>query len=254
MPEGIAVEIENGFATIAPDADKINEVLVALLGTTPPEMIEQNTRSGPSVQYIVPEGNAREAGLIDEQSLSKPVLDQVDLGPAQALVDADPNAQGETHWHNPQINVAENAYVAGRDGANGILSGPLSVAPPATEVPAGIPAAEETIVELRDRIKNNTIQPADYAPKRSTPVGNRVSSGNKATIATVVTDAVESITQAVSDAVEASSNRNYDDGSPDSDWTRAALNNYATDLGIADAAGLPNKQAVLDAIRAAEVS
>lgn len=39
--------------------------------------------------------------------------------------------------------------------------------------------------------------------------------------------------------------------SPDEHWTRARLNTYAEDLGI-DAEGLPNKDAVLDAIRAAE--
>ena len=249
MPEGIAVEIENGFATIAPDADKLNEVLVALLQTTPPEMIEQNTRSGPRLQYIVPEGNAREAGLIDEVSLAAPVLNNVDLGPAQALADADPNAHDEGHWHNPQITVDANSYVAGRDGANAIISGPLHFADPATSVPAGIPAAEETIAELRERIKDNSIQPADYAPRRSTPIKGRVPS-NQATIATVVTQAVDTITQAVSDVID-SNNRGYDDGKPDEDWSRGALNSYASNLGL-NAAAMPNKKAVLTAIRAAE--
>ena len=44
----------------------------------------------------------------------------------------------------------------------------------------------------------------------------------------------------------------YDDGKPDADWSRAALDAYAVRLGISDAARLPNKQAVLSAIRAIE--
>ena len=44
---------------------------------------------------------------------------------------------------------------------------------------------------------------------------------------------------------------NYDDGKPDADWHRAALDAYAVAVGIPNAARLPNKHAVLDAIRAA---
>ncbi len=42
--------------------------------------------------------------------------------------------------------------------------------------------------------------------------------------------------------------KGYDDGLPDMDWSRAAINEYATKVGVASPADLPNKQAVLDAI------
>ena len=41
---------------------------------------------------------------------------------------------------------------------------------------------------------------------------------------------------------------NYDDGFPDADWHRGALNEYAAKLGIENPTKLPNKAAVLKAI------
>lgn len=45
----------------------------------------------------------------------------------------------------------------------------------------------------------------------------------------------------------------YDDGLPDGDWSRAALNKWAVEHGISDPDHLPNKAAVLAAIRARPV-
>lgn len=67
MPAGIGVEIEDGFATV----DFINPALrgpalariIALFGS---EVIETLTRTGPRRLYRIPEGNAREVGLIDK--------------------------------------------------------------------------------------------------------------------------------------------------------------------------------------------
>lgn len=254
MPEGIAVEIENGFATIAPDPGKVNEVLTSLLAVTPAELIEQNTRSGPGIQYVVPEGNAREAGLVDEVSLDAAVLDRADLGYADALQEADPNAHDD-HWHQPTVSVEGNVYVAGRDGANGALSGPLHVGGPSDYVVPRHPAAEETIEELRQRIADSTINPADYAPRRGVDVDSRVPLG-KATIASVVTDAVQQVTQAAQDAIEkvaAEGGRNYDDGKPDADWTRKALDDYAAKIGL-NPKNYGKKDDILAAIRDAEKS
>lgn len=44
--------------------------------------------------------------------------------------------------------------------------------------------------------------------------------------------------------------KGYDDGYPDMDWSRAAINEYAANAGVASPGDLPNKQAVLDAISA----
>ncbi|MGC7194371.1 hypothetical protein RA997_22750, partial [Mycobacteroides abscessus subsp. abscessus] len=68
MPAGIAVVVEDGYATIdfvdkslrGPGLARLFEI------GTPPDAIEKQTRSGPRPLYVVPEGNAREAGLLDE--------------------------------------------------------------------------------------------------------------------------------------------------------------------------------------------
>ncbi|WP_100458942.1 hypothetical protein [Mycobacteroides abscessus] len=68
MPAGVEVVVKEGFATIdfvdgtlrGPGLAKLLEV------GTPPEAIEKLTREGPRAVYVLPEGNAREAGLLDE--------------------------------------------------------------------------------------------------------------------------------------------------------------------------------------------
>lgn len=249
MPEGIAVEVEDGFATIAPSPGKRNDVLTALLATTPSELIEKKTRSGPGVQYRVPEGNARAAGLVDEVSLAGDVLDRADLGAASALADADPNAHGESHWHAPQITVSGNAYVNGRDGANGAISGPLRPNQPTAEAPDRPSVATASAAETQARIKANTPRPASYAPSASVPRPRRSPSG-QATIASVVQAVSPVLEQAVASAVEEST-RSYDDGKPDADWSRAALNKYARGIGV-DPSQYSNKSALLSAIRSFE--
>lgn len=119
MPEGIETTVEDGYATIDfIDPTKRGPGLQKLVNNYGPEVIETLTRTGPRRLYRVPEGNAREVGLLDS---------------------------------------------------------------PAEAVPVTSP--------------------------------------------------------------------NYDDGFPDSDWNRGALNDYAKKVGIADADKLPNKAAVLAAIR-----
>lgn len=71
MPAGVDVLIEDGFATIDfVDRARRGPGLAALLTVGGPEMIETMTRTGPRTLYRVPEGNAREAGLIDGTTMS----------------------------------------------------------------------------------------------------------------------------------------------------------------------------------------
>lgn len=64
MPEGVDVAVEGGFATIEfVDKTRRGPGLAALLAVGGPELIEKVTR--PRLAYIVPEGNARAAGLLD---------------------------------------------------------------------------------------------------------------------------------------------------------------------------------------------
>lgn len=69
MPAGIAVIIEDGFAVIDfVDPAQRGPGLQRIIEKFGPEIIETMTRSGPRRLYRIPEGNAREAGLLDEGS------------------------------------------------------------------------------------------------------------------------------------------------------------------------------------------
>lgn len=65
MPEGVSTFVdENGDAHVSfLDVSKKAEGIAALLATGAPIVIDT---SGPRRSYVVPEGNAREAGLVDE--------------------------------------------------------------------------------------------------------------------------------------------------------------------------------------------
>lgn len=66
MPQGVNVEVADGQATIDfVDRSLRGPGLAALLAIGGPETISVDTRSGPRFLYTVPEGNAREAGLLD---------------------------------------------------------------------------------------------------------------------------------------------------------------------------------------------
>jgi hypothetical protein len=64
MPEGISIEVEGGYARISfPDPSKRGRVLAKLLDAGTPISVD----TGELLKvYIVPEGNARDAGLIDK--------------------------------------------------------------------------------------------------------------------------------------------------------------------------------------------
>jgi hypothetical protein len=65
MPKGVIVTIENGFATLDFTDRRLRATaLGVLIDIGGPETIEIDT-GGPRRTYRVPEGNAREAGLID---------------------------------------------------------------------------------------------------------------------------------------------------------------------------------------------
>lgn len=67
MAEGIQVEVEGGFARIQfLDPSQRGPAVSRLLELGGPEMIDVDTRSGPRKIYIVPEGMAQEAGLLDD--------------------------------------------------------------------------------------------------------------------------------------------------------------------------------------------
>ena len=66
MPAGIHVEIDGPDAHVQfVDGSLRGPALARLIAVGGPDSIEVNTRTGPRTIYTVPEGNAREAGLLD---------------------------------------------------------------------------------------------------------------------------------------------------------------------------------------------
>jgi hypothetical protein len=66
MPKGVIVTVEDGFATLEFTDNRLRATsLGVLIDIGGPETIDIST-GGRRKTYRVPEGNAREAGLIDE--------------------------------------------------------------------------------------------------------------------------------------------------------------------------------------------
>lgn len=245
MPKGVEVLVEDGFATIDfVDRKLRGPGVAALLEHTPAELIEKLTRSGPRVQYRVPEGNASAAGLLDKASTVDSLPNKVDLGHGRRLVEADPNAHGEDHWHHQQITVAGNAYVNGRDGANGAIQGPLRPNKPVADPPPVPPGAAAGPAELQAKARAASPSPADYAPSKAPR--ERHAPGGQATIATVVTNAAGGENQIsapdTEDVIE------FPEGEPSTKWARDELDAYALKRKGLDTSDLPNKGAVVKAI------
>ncbi|QGH80024.1 hypothetical protein SEA_NHAGOS_13 [Gordonia phage NHagos] len=82
MPEGVITEVDEGFAIIDfVDRSLRGPGLAKLIEVGGPETVEALTRRGPRKVYRVPEGNAREAGLLDEPG----VIATGDTGSADLL-------------------------------------------------------------------------------------------------------------------------------------------------------------------------
>ncbi|QNL30140.1 hypothetical protein SEA_MARIOKART_13 [Gordonia phage Mariokart] len=102
MPEGIIAEVDEGFATIDfVDRSLRGPGLAKLIEIGGGESIDTLTRSGPRRQYRVPEGNAREAGLLDDPADAAPAPEPV------VLPEGEPNED----WKFDQLK----AYAADHD-------------------------------------------------------------------------------------------------------------------------------------------
>lgn len=138
MPQGIVAEVDGGFATIDFVDPKLRGPgLNRLLEIGGPATIETLTRvkNSPRRQYRVPEGNAREAGLLDTPRGLGLNVDGTpdddtsggtgtttdtgtagDTGFAAALVAADPNVNpglDKENWHTPTAEyTSANSFVA----------------------------------------------------------------------------------------------------------------------------------------------
>lgn len=108
MPAGVEVVVEGGFATIEfVDPARRGPGLAALLEHTPPDLIEKVTR--PAVRYIVPEGNARAAGLLDKVSRVDALAAPVVTSAADASGATPPEAPSVTELHAQTVRTGSYA-------------------------------------------------------------------------------------------------------------------------------------------------
>lgn len=252
MPQGIIATVDNGFALIDfVDKSQRGPALAKLVDIGGPESIETVTRVGPRRQYRVPEGNAREAGLLDDEvgSAEPPSAGQ-DTGAAAALKDADPNAnpgEDEADWHTPVAEyTSANAFVgqvaneevldrpqvhtgdasssggSGKTPAHSDVIGHVAAAkqPPTPGSREALAPAAVTSGALKSQPGALPSDPGGYAAQPDTPVVQEAPAAEKGA---------------------------WPDGSPDEDWKRSELDAYAASKGI-DTTNLPNKAAVLAAL------
>lgn len=117
MPEGIAVVVEDGHATIEfVDQSKRGEALNKLLKAGGPDAVHKVTR--PRVAYTVPEDVARAAGLLDEAvpdaivgdvqvegELGEPVDVEGDDTGAAVLPKPYPDGEPDDDWRRPELDA-----------------------------------------------------------------------------------------------------------------------------------------------------
>lgn len=124
-PGGVAVAVADGLATI----DFIDPILrgpalARLIDIGGPLSVETLTRRGPRKLYRVPEGNAREAGLLDDGT-EVDAHASGDSGFAAALADAGqqppdgsyPDGEPDDAWRRPELDAYAKA-VKGIDTAD----------------------------------------------------------------------------------------------------------------------------------------
>ncbi|QGH75264.1 hypothetical protein I5G61_gp16 [Mycobacterium phage Quesadilla] len=184
MPEGILATVDDGFATIDfVDPALRGPALAQLVELGGASSIETITRVGPRRQYRVPEGNAREVGLLDEatgehargavdHSEEDAALDPeggvrgaftpgnagVDTGAAAALKAANPNTNATPanagDWHTPTAEyTSENKYVGTTSAAEERALAPSPFTGSATSHGGSNAAETPTHREVIDRVK-----------------------------------------------------------------------------------------------------
>lgn len=148
MPAGVDVAVEDGFATIEfVDRSLRGPGLAKLLAVgTPPELIEKVTL--PRLAYIVPEGNARLAGLLDEAEAIEVPAD----GSFTELVSED---SGGPYTVLPEI---ENP-----DGTTPLE--PITVEPQPKAWPDGEPSDQWKRPELDAYARSKGIDPTELSNK-----------------------------------------------------------------------------------------
>lgn len=283
MPEGIEVLVEDGLATIDfVDLSLKREGLGALLEHTPPEQVEPLTREkgAERVRYRVPLECAKAAGMVDEASAvdalaSLPMDSFTDVsgfvetpGPSTANLHAQEVRTGVyadayggttvvTEGDGSTVEVGQFVQPVGveapADGSysdlisEGLIVIPSDVALPAQQsVETHVPA-DHTGVTENDPSGVSPLPTGDFAPATEpttelTPLQQSFVEEHQALAAQP-----EPVAEPVTDAPAKAPT--YDDGKPDMDWSRAAINDYAAKLTPPlDTTGEKNRAAAIQAI------
>lgn len=240
MPEGIIATVDNGFATLDfVDRDLRGPALAELISIGGPESVETLSRSGPRRQYRVPEGNAREAGLLDDEVPGAVYSAGHDTGAAAATQASDPNVNpglDGADWHTPVAEyTSANSFVA--DAREGVLTRPQVVTGDGGSF--GGSGSSLPHAEVIEHVAENTPAPTPGSAVPETPaavianaLGGQPSAlpsdpgGN----APQPTEPVEPYVPAASAPAESTGDDRPADvptGSPSSGWTRAELDAYA---------------------------
>lgn len=265
MPAGIAVEVADGFAVIEfVDKAKRGPALDALIKFGGPATVEKLSREKGSntPRYRVPEGNAREVGLLDDADDT--LSNVTTYGGTDATGIVLPEAPGGGLLHAPVIRAG--TYSGGHDGG--------TVTAPADPVPSDIAApTHAAIIEQVAEVQSTPVEPqgveggaypapeaggafigmtglqtavAPSAPAEAPAEADAPAEPQEATGGDggVVIDSAKDGDVAAAPAFPA--------GLPDEDWKRDEINAYAKSKGVntSDPKKYPNKAAALAAIPA----
>ena len=220
MPDGIEVLVEDGTAAIEfVDPELRGPGLAELFKHASADEVQKVTR--PSVQYLVPVEHARAAGLLDEAAPRDVPADEV----AQFVQPVGVEAPADGTFTD---------LATGEDGAP-LVSG--------EEVVITGPPADHTGVTENDPSGDSPLPTGDFAPA--------VESTTEAPAADEASQPSEPVTVADAPAAEEPAPaKTYDDGQPDMDWKRDAIDAYAGKLTPPlDTTSEPNKPSAIQAIK-----
>lgn len=230
MPAGVNVVIDQGFAII----DFVNPKLrgpglIELLRVGGPATIQSDSRRGPRKVYIVPEGNAREAGLLDEDNVVDALPPKgTSAGDATGMVNpTTPTVAGQVH--GPVLR--QGTY---RGGDTGNIDTAAS-----DPVPADVaaPAHTEVIAQVKEAAVGGPVPQGIEPGSVPAPETSPAYIGMRGTPFGTVQEPSAPKTDAA-----------YPEGEPSQKWNRKQIDAYAKEVKGIDTTDLPDKAAALAAL------
>lgn len=247
MPKGVETYVDGGgFAVVDfVDPSLRGSGLAKLIEIGGPESVETITRDGPRRKYRVPEGNANEAGLIDNAS-SVDATASGDVGYAAHLaaqsraVPGNPGLAAHSRGAN-DAGPVEQSDVLGNQSVSTTESQTAAPATDAAPLHADLVAKmaaarnEQTAV-----VRERAAELADQRPAQTSAANVNASLAGQS--AALATDPQSRGGEGLVPVVE----------SPSLDWTRTQIDAHAATVHGIDTKTEPNKQAALDKIEGAK--